>query len=135
MKTYRVLELILVMALLTSAFLPVRSVRAQAPTPPAPPAEPKTQRSARPEFAAAITVGADGGAPAGTAAPPSNDDFDNALEIAGLPYGGSLDTGEATLAPDDPVMGCGSGTNNATVWYRLTPTVPGEVEAHTLGSD
>jgi hypothetical protein len=134
MKTYRVLAVILVVALLAPALSPAPSVRAQAPEPPTPPAQPKFQRPAQPSFAAGAATAADLQAPSGTAAAPSNDDFDHALEIADLPYGSSIDTTGATVAPDDPLMGCGSGTNGATVWYQVTPNLPAEVELHTYGS-
>lgn len=65
------------------------------------------------------------------AAPPSNDDFDNATVISGLPFSDSLDTTEATTAPDDPDC-VGQGP---TVWYAFTPAEDIRVGANTFGSD
>ncbi|HSN77294.1 MAG TPA: hypothetical protein VL334_19660, partial [Anaerolineae bacterium] len=65
---------------------------------------------------------------------PPNDDFANATTIT-LPYEGSLDTAGATVAGDDPVMGCGDGTNWRTVWYRFTAPGDGFVTVNTAGSD
>jgi len=66
---------------------------------------------------------------------PPNDDFDAALLITTLPYQHSVDTTAATVAPDDPNMGCGAGVNSNTVWYRLVPSFHGLVEANTFGSN
>ncbi len=63
------------------------------------------------------------------AAPPSNDDFDNAL-VVGVPFSTSLSTVEATTAVDDP--NCAG--NGATVWYRYTPSANGRITANTFGS-
>jgi hypothetical protein len=63
-------------------------------------------------------------------APPSNDDFDNAI-VAGVPFTNSQSTVEATTAGDDP--NCAG--NGPTVWYRLTPTTNGRITANTFGSD
>ena len=38
------------------------------------------------------------------------------------------------VAGDDPQMGCGSGQNSYTVWYRLTATTCGQVQINTFGS-
>jgi hypothetical protein len=64
------------------------------------------------------------------AAPPANDDFDQATVIGALPFSDSLDTTEATPAADDPSC---SG-DSATVWYRFTAASDGAVEADTFGS-
>jgi len=66
--------------------------------------------------------------------PPSNDDFVNATAIT-LPYEGSLDVSGATVAVDDPLMGCGEGQNQRTVWYRFTAPGDGFVTLNTAGSD
>jgi Leucine-rich repeat (LRR) protein len=66
--------------------------------------------------------------------PPSNDDFDSATAIA-LPYEGAQDTSGATVAVDDPLMGCGEGQNWHTVWYRFTAPGDGFVTLNTAGSD
>ncbi len=67
------------------------------------------------------------------AAPPLNDDIYNATWIAGLPFSETLDTREATRAPDDPYANCW-GTGEATVWYTFTPPYDMQIEAHTAGS-
>jgi hypothetical protein len=77
--------------------------------------------------AAALTLGA---RPA-LAAPPANDDFDNAVVIGALPFQDTRDTTEATTAADDP--DCVGRAH--TVWYRFTPTVGATIVAHTAGSD
>jgi hypothetical protein len=65
------------------------------------------------------------------AAPPANDDFDNATVVPGLSFTDSIDTSEATTAFDDPdCIG-----NGPTVWYSFTPTEGMQVEANTFGSD
>jgi hypothetical protein len=51
-------------------------------------------------------------------AQPANDDIANATPITSLPFDDSLDTTEATMAPDDP--DCFG--NGPTVWYTFTPT-------------
>jgi hypothetical protein len=65
------------------------------------------------------------------AAPPSNDDFDDATVISGLPFSDSIDTTEATTASDDPDC-AGQGP---TVWYAFTPAEDIRVGADTFGSD
>ncbi len=70
------------------------------------------------------------GAPA-QAAPPDNDDFDNATVIAALPTTIVQDTTEATTAGDDPVC---SG-DAATVWFAYTPAAEQLLAAHTFGSN
>ncbi|MEI7771480.1 MAG: Ig-like domain-containing protein [Chloroflexales bacterium] len=65
---------------------------------------------------------------------PTNDDFDTPLAITTFPASNSLDTSAATLASDDPLSGCGSGLNNASVWYRLVIPGKGRVTINTVGS-
>jgi hypothetical protein len=65
------------------------------------------------------------------AAPPSNDDFDDATVIAELPFSDSIDKTEATTAPDDPDC-VGQGP---TVWYAFTSEEDIRVRADTVGSD
>lgn len=77
--------------------------------------------------AAALALGAQ---PA-LAAPPPNDDFDNAIVIAALPFQDTQDTTEATTAPDDP--DCVGRAH--TVWYRFTPAADATIVAHTDGSN
>ena len=63
----------------------------------------------------------------------TNDDFDHATVIAGLPFSITLDTREATTAADDPTS-C-SGNPRATVWYSFTPAEETWLTASTAGSD
>lgn len=53
------------------------------------------------------------------AAPPSNDDFDNATALT-LPYAEDISLAEATAAPDDPEACFAQYTN--TIWYSFTAT-------------
>ena len=69
--------------------------------------------------------------PAATAAPATNDDFDNATPIAAFPFTDRVDTRAATAAADDPTT-C---TNNGSVWYSFTPSTDMVIEADTAGSD
>ena len=65
------------------------------------------------------------------AAPPTNDDFDTATQVPGLPYTDQIDTSEATTAFDDPdCVG-----NGPTVWYTYTPNQEMRIAADTFGSD
>ncbi|HET9221706.1 MAG TPA: hypothetical protein VFO07_04345, partial [Roseiflexaceae bacterium] len=68
------------------------------------------------------------------AAPPSNDDFDNATLIGALPFAGTRDTREATYADDDPQCTPMFRTEDATVWYAYTPTSDQQVLISTAGS-
>jgi len=63
----------------------------------------------------------------------SNDDFDSATVIQGLPYSITQDTRLATRAEDDPST-CGSGANSSSVWYRFTPSATTTVAISTDGS-
>lgn len=65
------------------------------------------------------------------AAPPTNDDFDFATGISGLPFTDSIDTSEATAAFDDPE----SCSNHGSVWYAFTPTADMQLDADTFGSN
>ena len=72
-----------------------------------------------------------GGTPA-MAAPPSNDDIASATPvIEPLPFSDSINTVEATTAPDDPDC-FGQGP---TVWYAYTPSIDIRIVANTFGSD
>src|SRR4051794_15910325 len=84
-----------------------------------------------PALAVAILTSLAGGGSA-FAAPPTNDDFDQATLVSGLPFTHSISTAQATVARDDP-MSCESG--NASVWYRYTAPAAGMVEADTIGSE
>ena len=63
----------------------------------------------------------------------TNDDFDHATVIAGLPFSTTLDTRVATTASDDPTS-C-SGNPRATVWYSFTPAEDMWLKASRAGSD
>ena len=68
---------------------------------------------------------------AALAAPPDNDEIANATLIGSLPFSDTVDTTEATTAPDDPNC-VGQGP---TVWYTYTPTEDQRLLADTFGSD
>jgi hypothetical protein len=70
-------------------------------------------------------------APTAYAAPPTNDDFDNAELIGSVPFNATLDTLESTAAPDDP--GCFG--SRPTVWYRFIAPASSRILANTFGSD
>jgi hypothetical protein len=63
-----------------------------------------------------------GTASAAHAAPPSNDDIENATVVTAAPFYDSTDNSEATSDADDQ---CGV----ATVWYAYTPTESGNIRA------
>jgi hypothetical protein len=66
------------------------------------------------------------------AAPPANDDFDNAVAFRAVPFEATEDTTEATVADDDPT--CVAGSTN-TVWYSVTLAATTEIAVDTFGSD
>jgi hypothetical protein len=66
------------------------------------------------------------------AAPPANDDFDNAVTFNTVPFEATEDTTEATVAADDPT--CIVPFTN-TVWYSVTLTATTEIAVDTFGSD
>lgn len=53
------------------------------------------------------------------AAPPTNDDFANAEEIASLPFVTTVDAGEATLEPGEPQTCL---PTDRSVWYTFVPS-------------
>jgi PKD domain len=57
---------------------------------------------------------------AGSAAPPSNDDFANATAVGSLPFSESVDLSEATLENLEPGGNCWPLGGSA--WYKLEPT-------------
>jgi len=65
------------------------------------------------------------------AAPPSNDDFADAVGIGALPFTDGRDTSEATTEPGDP--DCEG--NAHSVWYAFTPTRDMTLLVDTAGSD
>src|SRR5262245_6857799 len=68
------------------------------------------------------------------AAPPGNDDFDNAVIVGALPFTDTRDTREATYADDDPQCTPLFRTEEATVWYRYTSASDQQVLISTAGS-
>ncbi|WIY06592.1 PKD domain-containing protein [Amycolatopsis mongoliensis] len=68
------------------------------------------------------------------AAPPSNDDFDQAAAVTALPFTAQQDSSEATQAPDDPSW-CQPYDVRGSVWFRYTATEDGYLRATTQGSD
>jgi hypothetical protein len=68
--------------------------------------------------------------------PPVNDDFNSAKVISTQTYTDTLNTRGATVASDDPeLLACSLGQGLATVWYRFTPTISGQILVDTVGSD
>lgn len=65
---------------------------------------------------------------------PDHDDIGQPRAIAGFPFQDAADISSATVAADDPDMGCGEGTNANTVWYRFVAPEDGFVNANTVGS-
>jgi hypothetical protein len=66
------------------------------------------------------------------AAPPANDDFDDAVAFSAVPFDASADTTEATRADDDPECVGGDGFS---VWYSVTLAANTEIVVDTFGSD
>lgn len=64
--------------------------------------------------------------------PPPHDTFASAEHVSQRPFVATTDTSGATLEAGEP-RPC--GFIGATVWYALTPTVPGPVTITTAGSD
>lgn len=67
-------------------------------------------------------------------APPSNDDFDQALVASSFPYNTFTDVSEATSAADDPVISCLGSTGTNSVWYEVIPDADGLMRFDTSGS-
>jgi len=66
----------------------------------------------------------------------NNDDFDaaTALTVTENGFAGQIlvsDTRSATVAADDPEMGCGIGQNVNTLWYKFSPSFSGSVRFRT----
>jgi hypothetical protein len=61
----------------------------------------------------------------------TNDDFDNARVVGGLPFNDFVNTTTATRASDDPAT-C---TNSNSVWYSFTPSENMTIEADTFNSN
>ena len=65
---------------------------------------------------------------------PTNDNFADAIEISSLPFSDSQNTTEATMAPDDPGIGCWY-TQYGSVWYAFTPQTDVWIQTDTNGSN
>ncbi|WP_367127450.1 PKD domain-containing protein [Saccharothrix sp. HUAS TT1] len=65
------------------------------------------------------------------AAPPANDDFDQAVAITALPFGADADLAEATPAEDDPLC---TTSDEASVWYDYTAGSDGVLAFDLVGS-
>ncbi len=95
---------------------------------------PPRRRSMRLVFALLVGLGMTGLVEQqALAAPPGNDDFDNATAISSLPFSDALDTTQATTASDDP--DCSGAGDAHSVWYSFTPSTTVAVIADTFGSD
>ncbi|MFN3330895.1 MAG: trypsin-like serine protease [Caldilinea sp.] len=69
-----------------------------------------------------------------TPIPPANDDFALPVAVTPLPFVHVMDTTNATIASDDPIL-CTGSTGGATVWYQLTAPASGIVQVNTFGSN
>lgn len=71
------------------------------------------------------------------AANPANDEWCAATTIASLPYSTSEYTRYATTGATDPITSCGwpSSQQLRSVWFTVTPTHSGQVQADTFTSD
>ena len=68
-------------------------------------------------------------------APPSNDDFGQALPASARPFTDTQLVGMATVASDDPSSQCSPFSRGYSVWYATTPAIDGTLTIDTLGSD
>jgi hypothetical protein len=76
------------------------------------------------------------GMPWASAAPPSNNDFANAMVVTEpLPFDDTVDTTDATSDATDPAPGCIFDSAGHTVWYAYTPSQDLAIQARTFGSD
>jgi PKD repeat protein len=66
----------------------------------------------------------------------SNDDFNTPALISAMPYTLSKDIRGATQANDDPALtSCNRLPGQASVWYKYTPVLSGELDLDTIGSN
>jgi PKD domain len=70
--------------------------------------------------------------PSGVAAPPSNDNFSDAMVITSLPFNNTVSISEATTESGEPLSWFGQ---SRTVWYSFTPTSDLMMKADAGGSD
>src|SRR5688572_9742272 len=87
---------------------------------------------ARVAIVAAVWLAA--ASPAAAQTRPANDDFSAAQELTGLPVGASGTTTGATAEPGEPAP-TGGTTPDASVWYRWTGPVTGNVTIDTCQGD
>ncbi|OGW35094.1 MAG: hypothetical protein A2X58_09790, partial [Nitrospirae bacterium GWC2_56_14] len=58
-----------------------------------------------------------------------------AREITGATYTDTVDPTTATATGDDPMVTCGNGSRNGSVWYKYTATQDGALAIDTTGSN
>jgi hypothetical protein len=64
--------------------------------------------------------------------PPSNDNWEGAIEITALPYTAEQDTTQAGYGADEPIPSCrGYSTPGNSVWYKYTPVSAMRILANT----
>ncbi|MDX1993046.1 MAG: zinc-dependent metalloprotease family protein [bacterium] len=71
---------------------------------------------------------------ASVSAPPSNDNFANALVVDAFTYVSNVTTTNATNEANDPTLSCAANVGK-TIWYRFTATGSGTVNLSTAGSN
>jgi hypothetical protein len=64
---------------------------------------------------------------------PENDDFAQPVAVTPLPFNHIMDSTNATVASDDPIL-CTGSAGGATVWYRFDAPSTGEFQVDTFGS-
>lgn len=64
------------------------------------------------------------------AAPPPNDQIQQATVVPAVPFSAAADFGQATTSASDPVDCVDLQYQNNTLWYAYTPAASGEVDAH-----
>lgn len=77
----------------------------------------------------ALAISVAGFTPA-LAAPPSNDNFTDAIAVSALSYTDTQDTTEASVEAGEPASSCAYyGAPNSSIWYSFTPTSKGLIVA------
>jgi len=71
-----------------------------------------------------------------TAPPPTNDNFNQAINASPTPFSDTKDSSGATTEPGEPAPGCTAGQSPQTksIWYTFTPAGNGTVTADTNGT-
>ena len=68
--------------------------------------------------------------------PPGNDNFANASQVTGLPFGSYVDATAATLEAGEPVPSCAQWYGpSGTIWYAFTPSTTQSLTAYASGSN